>query len=150
MLFSRAGFSQQSSFIRNKIITTEKDTIHIDTLSLVPGSLIFLKPPSLRYKIDEATANLIWLDSNRVKNDSFEIIYKVFSIRFDKVYFKRKKNEATSFDQQRKEPLFKESSIDNKENLFGLSGFNKAGSIDRKSTRLNSSHSSVSRMPSSA
>ena len=40
--------------------------------------------------------------------------------------------------------------VDSRHNEADLSGVGCAGEIDRKSTRLNSSHSGESRMPSSA
>ena len=131
MLCSFWGYSQQSASIRTKIISTKSDTIIIDTLSIVPGSLIFLGDKKYDVAIDYTKASIIWQSNSRSKNDSVEVIYKVYPINFDKAFYKRKRNDISTFDPKNTNTFYKETSSNNKENVFGLGGFNKAGSISR-------------------
>jgi hypothetical protein len=131
MLCSFLGYAQQSASIRSKVIRTNADTIVIDTLSIVPGSLIFLGDKKYEATIDYTRALLIWENSTRNKKDSVEIVYKVYPINFDKAFYKRQRNDISSYDPKNTNTFYKESSTTNKESIFGLGGFNKAGSISR-------------------
>lgn len=131
MLSSFMGYSQQSASIRTKMISTQSDTIIIDTLSIVPGSLIFLADKKYDVIIDYPKASIIWQSNLRDKNDSVEVIYKVYPLNFDKAFYKRKRNDISTFDPKNTNTFYKETSSSNKENVFGLGGFNKAGSISR-------------------
>jgi hypothetical protein len=62
------GLSQHSDFIKSKKINTNTDTIQIDTLSIVPGSLIFLDGKNHAVDIDYYSAKLFWNDSTRNKS----------------------------------------------------------------------------------
>jgi hypothetical protein len=131
MACSFLGYAQQSASIRSKVIRTNADTIMIDTLSIVPGSLIFLGDKKYEATIDYTRAFLIWQNSTRDKKDSVEIVYKVYPINFDKAFYKRKRNDINSYDPKNINTFYKETSTTNKESIFGLGGFNKAGSISR-------------------
>ena len=125
------GLSQHSDFIKSKKINTNTDTIQIDTLSIVPGSLIFLDGKNHAVDIDYYSAKLFWNDSTRNKSEVVEIVYKVYPILFDKEFYKRKRNVVTNFSQPGIPDIYKETNYENKENIFGLGGFNKSGSIAR-------------------
>jgi hypothetical protein len=131
MLCSFWGYAQQSASIRTRIIRTRTDTIVIDTLSIVPGSLIFLGDKKYDAIIDYAGARLIWQNKLRDKKDSVEIVYKVYPINFDKAFYKRKREDKNSFEPGNANTFYKETPTTNKESIFGLGGFNKAGSISR-------------------
>ena len=133
MLCSYWGYAQQSTSIRTKFIRTNADTLIIDTLSIVPGSLIFLGDKKYDTSIDYSKARLIWQNNSRDKNDSVEIVYKVYPLNFDQAFYKRKRNDKNSFDPVNagNDALYKETYSANKESIFGLGGFNKAGSISR-------------------
>ena len=131
MLCGFWGYAQQSASIRTRIIRTNTDTIVIDTLSIVPGSLIFLGDKKYDAIIDYAGARLIWQNKLRDKKDSVEIVYKVYPINFDKAFYKRKREDKNSFEPGNANTFYKETPTTNKESIFGLGGFNKAGSISR-------------------
>lgn len=76
------------------MISTQSDTIIIDTLSIVPGSLIFLADKKYDVIIDYPKASIIWQSNLRDKNDSVEVIYKVYPLNFDKAF--TRENEMTS------------------------------------------------------
>ncbi|MFM7016182.1 MAG: hypothetical protein ACKOX3_07640 [Bacteroidota bacterium] len=131
LLGSAELFSQQSPFFRSKKISCQSDSLQIDSLSIVPGSLVFLTGVEEDVKVDYAASKLYWMSSNRNKNDSAEIVYKVYPINFTKEFSKRKRSDANKFDASNPFAYYKESSVDSKENIFGLSGFNKSGSVSR-------------------
>lgn len=131
MLCSFLGYAQQSASIRSKVIRTNADTIAIDTLSIVPGSFIFLGDKKYEATIDYTRALVIWQNNTRDKKDSVKIVYKVYPINFDKAFYKRKRNDISTFDSKNTNTFYKETSTTNKESIFGLGGFNKAGSISR-------------------
>ncbi|MDF3077851.1 MAG: hypothetical protein K0S09_1740 [Sphingobacteriaceae bacterium] len=118
--------------IRQKKIRTDQDTIQLDTLSLVPGSVILKDPsgvglPSSAYQILYDKALLIWKQKQAFAE--VDISYRIFPVLFSRKYF----NKDPS--------LIGEKTIDNsgyvykgkrEENtLFTMAGLTKSGSISR-------------------
>jgi hypothetical protein len=130
LLFNYVGLAQQSEFIRSKYISTKNDTTQIDTCSIIPGSLIFIGDNKQDAVINYADAKIYWTNHSRNKTDSVQVVYKVYSFSFNQEFYKRKRETATNFSNQSLD-IYKETPTNNKENIFGLSGFNKSGSIAR-------------------
>jgi hypothetical protein len=71
------------SNLRVKNISTAKKIIKIDTLSLVPNTIIVFGAPTSSYKIDEVNALITWI--NNPGKDSVRIAYRVFPYKFNAV-----------------------------------------------------------------
>jgi len=89
-------FSQElSTSLRNKIIETNSDTIKIDTLSIVPGSLFIytnngLSVPGKDYKVNYSKSELILKNnSNAEFSGKITLKYRVLPINLSANYFNK-------------------------------------------------------------
>ncbi len=81
------GFAQQNpslSNLRKKKLPVDSDTLHLDTLSIVPGTFFISDVDSSKYLLDIFNAMLIWKDKPLA--DSVLITYRVFPGKFNMVY----------------------------------------------------------------
>jgi len=90
-LWSGSLLAQQSSNIRNSRIAIHKDTISIDTLSIIPNSFRASFSSDKRiadslFKIDNAKALLIPSAMLKSLTDSIDLHYKVFPLKFSKTF----------------------------------------------------------------
>ena len=72
--------AQLHSNLRKKTIAA-KGAVNIDSLSIVPGSLMVQNIDSSYYKLDNVNAQLIWLKN--ISRDSVHITYRVFPFRLN-------------------------------------------------------------------
>ena len=75
--------AQPVSNLRLRWISTQTDSLRIDTLSLVPGSWELAGIPNSQYRIVPSTAFLYWI--KRPTADSVLIHYRVFPFRIDQL-----------------------------------------------------------------
>lgn len=75
-------YGQFSSNIRHAKVGTQNIVNVIDSLSIVPHSLLVPSVSLESYKVDEINATLIWIKPP--KEDSVDLIYRVFPFRFAK------------------------------------------------------------------
>ena len=146
-LFCIGGYAQYTDNKHIKLIYIKSDTIQLDTLSLVPGSVSFsanngIIPDSSFYKINYAEGVLI-LNRKKIDasvlhpsnkglsaGDSIKITYKTFPYLFS--------SEVKHKDLSRIKPdLFGNANpfnytVESKnEDIFKMEGLNKSGSISR-------------------
>lgn len=69
------------SNLRTKIIPTNKDTVRIDTLSLIPQTVRVIQVPDSLYSIDHVNSILIW--KFRLPSDSVFVSYRVFPTKLN-------------------------------------------------------------------
>ena len=83
-LLSQGLLAQQSpvSNIRRKAIGTSMDTVRLDTLSIVPGSLSIPGIPDSTWRLDPVRALLVW--KAKPKADSVYGSYRVLPFRLDR------------------------------------------------------------------
>lgn len=131
-LLSIVCCSAQSNF-RSKSIVLNKDTIRLDTLSLIPGTISLIKQngepadPS-SYKIDFVNALLIRL-SPPIEVDTLHIEYKVFPFFFSQKYQHKDVNKIQN--NQFGEPYVYTVDKNQKVDFFKTEGLSKSGSISR-------------------
>lgn len=131
--------AQVSSNFRSKNFYLLKDTLLLDTLSIVPGSEFIkinqhLVLDSSFYTLDVANSILIL---NRDKLDELDFIpteitisYKVFSLLFTKPYFHKKFTINKNAGNSETNPfVFKY--VSTPDDIFSWQGLNKTGSISR-------------------
>ena len=83
-----------------------------------------------------------WMTGELTAQTPFERYFLDKTLRFDYYHCGDSRNQEYFFDELKEEPYWAGSKV----SLLDDTGYG----VDRKSTRLNSSHRSLSRMPSSA
>ena len=125
-----AVFSQLNQTQKTKLYITSNDTIRLDSLSIVPGS-VNLNDSTLKYKIDYKLHAVIF-EKGSPRPDGIVITYKTFPYNFEKNYYHKDPGIITKDLSRPQNPFtisFNESS--NSNNLFMNDGLNKNGSISR-------------------
>ena len=121
-----------ASNLRGRWIHLTGDTLQVDTLSIVPGSLhLFadgLPVSTLQYDLDPYSAQLFWL--NRPQVDSLWMRYRVMPIAFGQVRSNKDPSRLTTASGDRVDP-FKYEPPKQAGDLLGVQGLNKSGSISR-------------------
>ncbi len=82
LFFLWNDISGQQSNIRRKIISTYKDIL-LDSLSIIPGSVVIKETDTSLYTVDHINAQLSW--KANIQADSVEIFYRVFPFRVNAV-----------------------------------------------------------------
>lgn len=89
VLSSFWGISQQpapsapGSNLRVKVVKAGADSLVLDTLSIVPGTLLVSHIPESQYRLDPVNAILYWIV--KPQEDSVTITYRVFSSKLNQV-----------------------------------------------------------------
>ncbi len=82
--FLHAQIDQPSlSNLRTKTISTKDTIVKLDSLSLVPGSVVIDGVSPYYYKIDEVNATLTWLD--KPKQENVVVTYRLFPYKLNAV-----------------------------------------------------------------
>jgi len=128
-------FSQEHSGLRTRKIVLSKDTVKIDTLSIVKGSVTVCSTDNLllsdsSYVIDYFGSSIITNAAFRSKFKEVLIEYRVFSYNFKEVT--RNKN----LDSLKKHSLIYDDGyyfkpVPTKSDFFGIGNLTSAGSISR-------------------
>ena len=141
--------AQDTTTMQLKTIALRSDTIQIDSMSLVPGSIRLVledgtELDSNRYQIDNAKAILILDPSVRKQHKSIGVSYKAFPFNLGKSLYHKDINELTKKNKEENAPpLVFQHTKSKQEDLFGLSDFSKSGSISRAVSVGNSQDLSV-------
>ncbi len=132
LLITSDGNAQVLGMARNKKISCASDTVHLDTLSIVPGSIFIFTSDSIVYSVDEVKSLIIFSNPLRNRNDSVELRYRVFPLLFEKETSLRDRKLLDRGNVKiGNDPYFIERPTENKSELFGLEGLNRSGSISR-------------------
>ncbi len=129
--------AQLSGNARQKILVTTGDTLIVDSLSMIPGTLsffypdgsLFIKPPGWIIN-DAASKIIIPRDSIHVIPDSLLVVYKVFPILLSRSY----RNKDRAIIEKNYSGLYNpysygEQSSEN--NIFKMEGLQRNGNISR-------------------
>ncbi len=81
-----------SNIIR-KTIPYASDTIHLDSLSIVPGSFKILGQEQKHYFLDEVKSKLFFYPNQFKPTDSFLVTYRTLPINFDSIYSHKNINQ---------------------------------------------------------
>jgi hypothetical protein len=129
-------FAQFPGNARQKLISTRADTIVVDTLSLVPGSLKLALPSGETFalpagwKTDEAGARIIKTEGAVPMPDSLLVVYRVFPVLLTRTW----SNRERSVIEQSHSGLYNPFAYDagqGDENFFKLEGLSRNGNISR-------------------
>jgi len=132
LLITSVANAQVLGTARTKKIPCANDTVQLDTLSLVPGSVFLLSGDTIVYSVDEAKSLIIFSNHFRNRTDSVEFGYRVFPLLFGKeTYLRDRKLLERGNVKASSDPYFVERPTENKSGLFGLDGLNRSGSISR-------------------
>ena len=133
--FIRPAVSQELSNFRYKNVTTTTDTLRIDTLSLIPGSVILedaaLKTivPTDQYYMDEFHSLLVWKGPDRP--DSVMITYKVLPFAFSKEVYHKDFSRLNKQDSLSRLPIIYSLQELSPGNTLDLGAMNYNGSFSR-------------------
>ena len=137
LLFSINTQSQSLSNLREKTIQVSTDTIKIDTLSIVPGSLqLFFNGDSINincYYFNSAASALFFIPNNSCGigvSERINITYRTLPINLNRIYSNKLLNDTASGFEDDYTPFFYRPESKN-DDLFSLSGLSKSGSISR-------------------
>ena len=133
-MFMSTAFAQGPSNARFKVFAVKADTIHLDSLSIIPGSIlirVWKKTDTISsscYNVDVAKSILIWKKKPAV--DSVRIAYRVFPYNFSAAYFHKDFTHVNKRDTTFKGYytfIPENSSTD----IFNFGGLNYNGSFSR-------------------
>ncbi|HNW97685.1 MAG TPA: hypothetical protein PKK00_04650 [Bacteroidales bacterium] len=135
IVFPLFGKAQQLSNYRTKKIIPSSDTLLLDTLSVIPGSLEIRdnkgnKIDSTDFKIIFSESKLVIKNEIREKFSELFISYKVFPYNFSKSYQHKDVNMLIPDEKGNYNPFvftYENQSL----NIFTFGGLNKNGSISR-------------------
>lgn len=139
LLLSNGVIAQQYHSLRSKYFSTVPDTIILDTLSIVPGSVKLFTKTGLT--IDDFFYNIDYINGLLIRNknqaervileeDTLRAVYRVFYLRFNQV-FKHKDTTIISAETPYLYNPFSSGSSGEKYDPFRFEGLNKSGSISR-------------------
>lgn len=130
-LWMGVSSAQEHAFVRQRVIAFPEDTLRIDTLSIVPGSLLIngLAPDTRAWYIDYAGSRISAPRSKSLK-DSIRISYRVLPFDFTKSRFHKDPSKVARNEQGILNPFL--LPVEEEPNtLFKFGGLNKSGSISR-------------------
>ncbi|MEO6167888.1 MAG: hypothetical protein ABIO46_12640 [Chitinophagales bacterium] len=133
--FIRPVTGQQLSNIRNKTVSFPNDTLHIDTLSLIPGSVILKDAVSKavisvdQYTMDELHSLMIW--KGELRPDSVSVTYKVFPVAFSKEVYHKDFSRLNKQDSLSRLPIIYSLQELSPGNTLDLGAMNYNGSFTR-------------------
>lgn len=139
ILLVHAGFAQQYSTLHTKYFSTARDTIFLDALSIVPGSVKLYTKTG--FTVDDFFYNIDYVNGLLVRNknqaerivleeDTLRAVYRVFYLRLNQVY-KHKDTSMISAETPYLYNPFSTGPAGEKYDPFRFEGLNKSGSISR-------------------
>ncbi len=140
LVASNYGYAQQQNNNRQKYISLKADTITLDTVSVVYGTVKIILPDGTAadsnfYKINHAESKLIWnrteLNKKQIKGDSCKISFRALPVNFGKKYQRKNSDLINPEKKKITNPFI--YTPDNKTNndIFAFGGLNKNGNISR-------------------
>ncbi len=129
--------AQQSDISRNRLLFFFSDTVQVDTLSLIPGTVRLLTPSGLPadsgcYRVIYAESKIIRAKGCRsLASDSLRISYKIFPLSFTKPYSNRDRSIVKLKYEGQYNPFKYDEGEGTGNALFKFDGLNKSGSISR-------------------
>ncbi len=136
VLFPSIAFSQSISNFREKFFKNDSDTIHIDSLSLVPNSEFIYDANNRiidinQYIINPFKSYIVFPVTTAVKkNDSLKISYRVFSFNMLRAYNHKDIKKIQAREYGTSNPFLYTYEKPNSDG-FSYEGLNKNGSISR-------------------
>lgn len=115
------------SNLRKKIISPVTDTLHLDTLSIVPGTFSIQGIDMQQYDLDYFNARLTW--KKKPIADSLLIFYRVFPGRFNTVYQRMRFDSISNNFLAPPETITGDNSLQN--SIFDFGNVNYNGSFGR-------------------
>ena len=121
------GDQRPLSNLRKKFIVVKSDTLQLDTLSIIPNSLIIPGFPDSTYQIDYVNARLVWVSKPPV--DSIIVRYRVFSEKLNAVVQRMQYDSV--MDNFIGQPYIPQYGAQNEERFFDFGNINYSGSFGR-------------------
>ncbi len=149
-LLSLNTYSQDNSFLRTKIIAQQQDTIFLDTLVLIPSSIVIStnggeKLDTSLYIVNASDSYILFKNPLAIDGFPISIRYKVFPFDLKAEYYHKKWELQPKLNNEEKEfySYYHHQLKANNRGFLGLSDFQKSGSISRAISVGNSQNTSV-------
>lgn len=130
-------YSQDLSNARLRYIVPTRDTIRLDSLSVIPGSVEVRSGDSLlpaRYFTLDFSKSLIWFEPSLLKeldSISLQVFFRVYPIAFEAPLFLRDRRLLEKASSTPGAAPYTERPAEKNASLFGLEGLTRSGSISR-------------------
>lgn len=136
ILFQPASFSQGWSQQRYKALATSTDTLTVDSLSLVPGTVQVFdndRQPldSSCYSIDWVNARIILKNNGTCRTDTVHLRYRVMSFLLGETYRHKDPLKLKQRGEPKPNPFYYQPSADSRFTLFPEKGLMANGSLSR-------------------
>jgi len=136
-MFTVDAQAQLKGNARQKNIATNRDTLVLDTLSIIPGSIAFFMtdgsvfPKPVDWKFDEPSSKIIIpRTQEKIYPDSLLVVYKVFPLLLTQTYRNRDRSVIEKNYSGLYNPFsYEEGGSDN--NIFKMEGLQRNGNISR-------------------
>lgn len=133
--------SRQLSNLRKKTISTRETTIILDSVSLVPGSVIIEGVSPFFYRLDEVNASITWLQ--QPEPERVLVIYRVFPYKLNAVK-SRLNYDSIRFNFLASKPVTIRTAAKESNPLFDFGTIKSEGSFGRGISFGNSQDAVVS------
>jgi len=135
MVLTQVASSQDLSNLRTKTLVSISDTILLDSLSIIPNSLIVMAKDgfaldSSSYTVNFSEAILTWHISKEERPTELKLVYRIFPYALSKDYSHKNIDRVTPDKEGLSNP-FVYSYKSNSNDIFALGGLSKSGSISR-------------------
>jgi len=123
------GFGQERGNLKMKWIFPSEDTLKLDTLSIIPGTVSFYPTPENQFFFDPLKGELFW---NSDISDSILAVYRTFKYDLFADYLHKDTlliNPEFSFDKEDYSVTYKDK--DTPKEIISLNSLQKSGNISR-------------------
>jgi hypothetical protein len=142
--------AQDSLSVRQKQIMLNSDTIKLDSLTLIPGSVQIKLDngrllDSSQFRVDELKSIIILKPGVAEQGQNISVQYRSFPFDLSKPIAHKSLDELLKAREKEDAPplIYPRTTAPRQDDLFGLSDFNKSGSISRAISVGNSQDLSV-------
>ena len=128
LFFGQMGYAQELTNLRTLKLMASKDTIFLDSLSVIPGSLVLMKGdeviPSSNYFLDEFASKFYLRSSISDSSgtiDSLSMVFRVYPMSFSKPRYLRDRRVLDKKDAKAGDIFYTERPSEKNSSLFGSS-----------------------------
>lgn len=117
------------SNLRQKTLRVASDTLHIDTISIIPRTLIIEGVPETDYRLDLVTSTLYW--NKRPATDTVSLRYRVFAYKLNPVV-QRMRYDSIMNNMSLQPYEFNNELTDAQKGIFNFGKLQAEGSFGRQ------------------
>jgi hypothetical protein len=116
------------SNLRKKTVSTQQTTVVLDTLSIIPNTVVITGIPPSQYKVDEVAAAITWIVKPSVS--SVDITYRVFAYKLN-AQVRRFNYDSIRFNFLSEKPFTFSYGTKSSSSIFNFGNIDYKGSFGR-------------------